>query len=65
VHSAFAGGIAAQRIAELHQQAARQRVLRWLRVVDAASPVNGGVRVGWVRVSLRSTHSGIGGAILR
>jgi hypothetical protein len=52
----IAGEIAAQRIAVLHQQAARQRPVRQVRAAGAASLVNGQVRVGWVRLSLQRTR---------
>ncbi len=44
MYPTFAGDVAAQRIAVLHQQAARQRLVRRLRAVGAASPVNGRVQ---------------------
>jgi hypothetical protein len=56
MHPTITSQIAAQRIAELHQQAARQRLVRQLGAagaVGAASPRNGRVRAGWARVSLR------------
>ena len=56
MHPIIAGEIAAQRIAELHQQAARQRLIRQLRASNAASLPNGRVRAGWVRLSLRRSR---------
>jgi hypothetical protein len=56
MHPIFADEIAAQRIAELHQQAAKQRLVRQLRAADAARPRNGRVRVGWVRRSFRRSR---------
>ena len=56
MHPIIAGQIAAQRIAVPHQQAARQRLVRQVRAAGAASPVNGRVRAGWVRLSLRRTR---------
>lgn len=56
MHPTFTGQIVAQRIAELHQQAAKQRLVRQLRAADAASPRNGRVRVGWVRLSFRRSR---------
>ena len=53
MHPTITGQIAAQRIAEWHQQAARQRLVRQLQA-GAASPANGWVRAGWPRLGLRS-----------
>ena len=53
LHPTIARQITAYRIAELHQQAARQRLVRELRTGDAKSPANGRVRAGWVRLSLQ------------
>ena len=39
--------LATQRVAELHQQADRQRTLRLARAVRAASPAGGRARSGW------------------
>jgi hypothetical protein len=52
----IAGEIAAQRIAVLHQRAAGRRLVRQVRAAGAAGLVNGQVRVGWVRLSLRRTR---------
>jgi hypothetical protein len=51
MHPVLTDQIAAQRIAELHQQAAKQRLVRQLRA--AARPRNGRMRVGRVRLSFR------------
>jgi hypothetical protein len=56
MHPTIAGEIAAQRIAELHQQAARQRLVRQLRTGGVASPANGRLRAGWVRLSFRRSR---------
>ncbi len=56
MHPTITSQIAAQRIAEWHQQAARQRLVRQLRAADAASPRNGRVRAGGVRLSLRRSR---------
>jgi hypothetical protein len=56
MHPTITGQIAAQRTAEWHQQAARQRLVRQLRAADATSPRNGRVRIGWVRLSLRRSR---------
>ena len=53
MHPTITSQIAAQRIAEWHQQAAGQRLVRQLRA-GAASPANGWVRAGWPRLGLRS-----------
>jgi hypothetical protein len=53
MHPTITSQIAAQRIAEWHQQAARQRLVRQLR---AASPANGRVRAGWARLGLRRSR---------
>jgi hypothetical protein len=51
MHPTITSRIAAQRIAEWHQHAARQRMVRQFRAA-AASPRNGRVRAGWIRLSL-------------
>jgi len=56
MHPTITSQIAAQRIAEWHQQAAGQRLAGQLRAGDAASPRNGRVRPGWVRLSLRRSR---------
>ena len=56
MHPTITSQIAAQRIAEWHQQAARQRLVRQLRAGGAASPANGRVRAGWVRLGLRRSR---------
>ena len=56
LHPTIASQIAAQRIAELHQQAARQRLVCELRAGVAESPANGRVRAGWVRLGLRRSR---------
>ena len=53
MHPTITSQIAAQRITEWHQQAARQRLARQLRTGSAASPGHGRVRAGWARLSLR------------
>ena len=55
LHPTIASQIAAYRIAEWHQQAARQRLVRQLQS-GAASPANGRVRAGWVRLGLRRSR---------
>ena len=57
MHPTIASQITAYRIAELHQQAARQRLVRELRAGDAKSPANGRARAGWVRLGLRRSRS--------
>ena len=56
LHPTIASQIAAQRIAEWHQQAARQRLVHQFRAAGAASPGNGRVRAGWARLSLRRSR---------
>ena len=53
MHPTITGQIAAQRITEWHQHAARQRLVHQLQAADAASTRNGRVRAGWIRLSLR------------
>ena len=56
MHPTITTEIAAQRIAEWHRQAARQRLVRQLGAAGAASPRNGRVRAGWVRISFRRSR---------
>ena len=56
MHPTITSQITAQRIAEWHQQAARQRLVRELRAGGANSPANGRVRAGWVRLGLRRSR---------
>jgi hypothetical protein len=56
MHPAITTEIAAQRIAEWHQLAARQRVVRQLRGARAVSSRNGRVRADWVRLSVRRSR---------
>jgi hypothetical protein len=56
MHPILIDQIAAQRVAELHQQAAKQRLVRQLRAANAASPRNGRVRVGRVRLSFHRSR---------
>jgi hypothetical protein len=56
MHPTITSQIAAQRIAEWHQQAASQRLVRQFRAAGAASPGNGWVRVGWARLGLRRSR---------
>jgi hypothetical protein len=56
LHPTITSQIAAQRSAEWHQQAARQRLVRELRAGGAKSPANGRVRAGWVRLGLRRSR---------
>ena len=56
MHPTITSQIAAQRIAEWHQQAARQRLARELRAGGAASPANGRVRAGRARRGLRRSR---------
>ena len=55
MHPTITSQIAAQRIAEWHEDAARQRLARQLRA-GAKSPGNGRVRAGWARLSLRRSR---------
>ena len=59
MHPTFAAELAAQRIAELRQQAARHPMLRQVRAVGAASPVNGRVRGSWVRFGIRRSRQAV------
>jgi hypothetical protein len=56
MHPTITSQIAAQRIAEWHQQATRQRLAHQFRSADAAGPHNGRVRPGWARLSLRRSR---------
>jgi hypothetical protein len=56
MHPTIASQITAYRIAELHQRAARQRLVRELRAGGAKSPANGRVRAGGVRLGLRRSR---------
>ena len=56
MHPTITSQIAAQRIAQWHQQAARQRLVHQLRAAGAASTRNGRVRAGWMRLSLRRSR---------
>jgi hypothetical protein len=56
MYPTITGQIAAQRIAEWHQQSARQRLVHQLRAAGAASPGDGRVRAGWARISLRRSR---------
>jgi len=56
MHPTITSQIAAQRIAQWHQQAARQRLVHQLCAVGTASPGNGRVRTGWARLSLRRSR---------
>ena len=56
MHPTIAGQIAAQRTAEWHQRAARQRLIRQLRAAGAARSRNGRARIGWARLSLRRSR---------
>ena len=56
MHPTITGQFAAQRIAERHQHAARQRLVHQLRAAGAASTRNGRVRAGWIRNSLRRSR---------
>jgi hypothetical protein len=56
MHPIITGQIAAQRTAELHRQAVKQRLVRQLRAAGAASPRNGRVRADWVRLSFRRSQ---------
>jgi hypothetical protein len=56
MHPTITSQIAAQRIAQWHQQAARQRLVHQLREAGAASPGSGRVRAGWARLSLRRSR---------
>ena len=53
LHPAMTSQITAQHIAELHQQASRQRMVREVRAAKAASARNGRVQVARLRLSLR------------
>jgi hypothetical protein len=52
MHPTMTSQIAALRVAEWHQQAARYRLVHEVQA-GAASPANGWVRAGWARLSLR------------
>jgi len=56
MHPTITGQVAAQRIADWHQQAARRRLVHQLRAADAASTRNGRVRAGRIRLSLRRSR---------
>ena len=56
MHPTITSQIAAQRIADWHQQAARRRLAGQLRAADAASRRSGRVRPGWVRLSVRRSR---------
>jgi len=60
MHPAITRPIAAQRIAEWHQQAARDRLVSQVRAGDAAKPRNG--RAWADRVHLSVWHSRPAGA---
>jgi len=53
MHQGITTEIAALRIAEWHQQAARQRVAPKFPVARAASSGTGRVQAQWIRLSLR------------
>ena len=55
LHPTIASQITGQRIAEWHQQAARQRQVRQLRA-GAASPADGWVRAGRARLGSRRSR---------
>jgi hypothetical protein len=56
MHPTITSQIAAQRIAELHQQAARQRLARQLRTGSAPSPRIDRLRGGWARLGFRHSR---------
>jgi hypothetical protein len=56
MHPTMTSQIAAQRIAEWHQQAARQCLVRQARAAGAAGPRKGRTRVGWVRLRFRRSR---------
>ena len=56
LHPTMTSQIAAQHVAELHQQAARRRLVHEVRAAKAASARNGLVQVGWTRLSLRRSR---------
>ena len=56
MHPTIASQITAYRIAELHQRAARQRLVRELRAGGAKSPASGRVRAGRARLGLRRSR---------
>ena len=56
MHPTINAMIAAEKIADWHREAARQRLVCQLRAARAASPRNGRVRAGWVRPSLRRSR---------
>ncbi|HEY7260797.1 MAG TPA: hypothetical protein VH589_04845 [Trebonia sp.] len=53
MHPIITGELAAQRIASLHEEAARQRLLGDLRAAIVANLPDGSPRGGWVRLRLR------------
>jgi hypothetical protein len=56
MHPTIASQITAQRIAEWHQQAARQHLVRELRAGGPVRPADGGVRAGWARLGVRRSR---------
>jgi hypothetical protein len=56
MHPTITSQIAAQRIAERHQQAANHRLVRQVRLASAGRPRSGRVRAGWARISLRRSR---------
>jgi hypothetical protein len=58
MHPTFTEQIAAQRIAELHQEAAKQRMVGQLRA-DATSPRNGRARVSRIYRGFRRSRSAV------
>jgi hypothetical protein len=56
LHPTIASQITTYRIAEGHQQAARQRLARELRAGGPVRPRDGSVRAGWARLSLRRSR---------
>jgi hypothetical protein len=56
MHPTITSQIAAQRIADWHQRAARQRLVHQVRAANTAGPGNGRVRAGWARLSLRRSR---------
>ena len=56
MHPTITSQIAAQRIAEWHEQAAGQRLVRELRAGGSVRPRPGSVRAGWARLGLRRSR---------
>lgn len=56
MHPTINAMIAAEKIADWHREAARQRLARQLRTARAASPRNGRMRAGSARFGFRRSR---------